>query len=127
MLRPLYYLCKVFGLASYTYVTDGRNKGVTTDYGYLNYTFTVIWLISFILVLPFQILTLHMYGFGSKTLFFASNLYYISSYTSSIVAVVWVSIIKRRRVLEIIENISEVDNKIDTHNKKNIHEQKCDV
>jgi len=36
----------------------------------------------------------------------------ISSYTSSIVAIVWVSVIKRRKFLEILENISEVDNKI---------------
>jgi hypothetical protein len=39
-------------------------------------------------------------------------LYCISSYTSSIVAVVWISVIKRRRFLEIIGHISKVDNKI---------------
>ena len=36
----------------------------------------------------------------------------ISLYTSSIVAVIWLSVIKRRKFLEILEYISEVDNKI---------------
>jgi hypothetical protein len=39
-------------------------------------------------------------------------LHVISSYTSSIVAVVWASVIKSRKFLEILENISEVDNKL---------------
>ena len=100
--RPLYYVCKIFGLASYSYVTDSRNKRVTTDYGYLNYIFTVIWLISFSVGLSFKILTLHSYDFVSQTLFISYMLYVISSYTSGIVAVVWVSIIKRKMFLEII-------------------------
>jgi len=112
VLRPLYFLWKVFGLASYSYVADRRNKRVATDYGYLNYTFTVIWLFIFTVGLPVQILALNIFDFGSQTLFIALMLYYISSYTSAIVAVFWVSIIKRRMFLEIIENISEVDNKI---------------
>jgi hypothetical protein len=53
--RPLYYLCKVFGLASYSYVADRLNKGVTNDYGNLNYIFTVIWLIVYTVRLPVQI------------------------------------------------------------------------
>ena len=112
VLRPLYYLCKVFGLASYSYVVDRRNKRVTTDYGYLNYMFTVIWLIILTVGLPVHILTLRDFGFGSQTLFIAVILFLISSYTSSIVAVVWISVIKRRMFLEITEKISEVDNKI---------------
>ena len=112
VLRPLYYLCRVFGLASYSYVADRRNKRTTIDYGYLNYTFTVIWLFLFTVGLPVQILAINNYDLGSQTLSIALMVYYISSYTSSIVAVVWVSVIKRRMFLEIIENISEVDNKI---------------
>jgi hypothetical protein len=38
-------------------------------------------------------------------------LYTILSYTSNILAVVWVSVVKRRTLLEMLENISEVDNK----------------
>ena len=112
MLKPLYYLCKVFGLASYSYVADRRNKRVTVDCGYWNYIFTVIWLIIFTVGLPLQILTLRSDDFDTQTLFIAFKIYMISSYTSSIVAVVWVSVIKRRNFLEILENISEVDNKI---------------
>jgi hypothetical protein len=112
VLRPLYYLCKVFGLASYSYAADRRNKRVTPDYGYMNYFFTVLLLVVFTVGLPVQILTLRSFISGSKTLFISFMLYFISSYTSSIVAVVWISIIKRRRFLEIIEHISEVDNKI---------------
>jgi hypothetical protein len=58
--------------------------------------FTVIWLILFTVGLPVKILTLRDDDFGSQTLFIAFMLYYISSYTSSIVAVVWISVIKRR-------------------------------
>ena len=112
VLRPLYYLCKVFGLASYSYVVDRRNKRVTTDYGYLNYMFTVIWLIILTVGLPVHILTLRDFDFGSQTLFIAVILFFISSYISSIVAVVWVSVIKRRMFLKIIGNNSELDNKI---------------
>ena len=112
VLRPLYYLFKVFGLASYSYVADRRNKRVTTDYGYMNYMFTAVWLIVFTVGLPVEILTIYSSDFDSQTLFTAYILYYISSYTSSIVAIVWISVIKRRKFLEIIENISEVDNKI---------------
>jgi uncharacterized membrane protein YfhO len=99
VLRPLYYLCKVFGLASYSYVADRHNKSVTTEYGYLNYAFSVIWLIVYTVGLPVQILTLRSYDFDSKTLFIAFMLFIISSYTTSIVAVVWVSIIKRSSFL----------------------------
>ena len=74
--------------------------------------FTVIWLIVFIVGLPVEILTLYSFDFGSQTLFIAFMLYTILSHISSIVAVVWVSVIKRRKLLEILENISEVDNKI---------------
>jgi len=112
VLRPPYYLWKVFGLASYSYVAESGNKRVTKEYGYLNYIFTLIWLFIFTVGLPVQILTLNDDDFGSKTLFITLVLYYISSYTSSIVAVVWVSFIKRRKFLEIIENILEVDNKM---------------
>jgi len=51
-LRPLCYMCKVFGLASYSYVAHRRNKRVTADYGYLNCMFTVIWLIVYTVGLP---------------------------------------------------------------------------
>ena len=112
VLRPLYYLCKLFGLASYSYTADRRNKRVTADYGYLNYMFTVIWLILFTVGLPVQILTLRDDDIRSQTLFIAVMLHYISTYTGSIVAVVWISVIKRRMFLEITEKISEVDNKI---------------
>jgi len=112
VLRPLYYVFKVFGLASYNYVADRRNNKEKIDYGYLNYMFTVIWLILFSVGLPVQIRELNSNDFGSKILFIAYMLYIISSYKSSIVAVVWVSIIKRERFLEIIANISAVDNKL---------------
>jgi hypothetical protein len=112
VLRPMYYLCKVFGLTSYSYVADRHNKRVTTDYGYLNYMFTVIWLIVYTFGLRVQILTLRSDDFGSKTLFIALILFNISSYTTSIVTIVWVSIIKCSRFLRIIENISDVDNKL---------------
>jgi hypothetical protein len=72
----------------------------------------VIWLVVFTVGLPVHILTLRSFVSDSQTLLIALKLYYISSYTSSIVAVVWVSVFKRKRFLEIIENISEVNNKI---------------
>ena len=105
VMRPLYYLCKIFGLASYSYVADRRNKRITTDYGYLNYTFTVICLIVYTVGLPVQILTLRSDDFCSKTSFIAFILCIISPYSSSILAVVWVSILKRKFFLGIIENI----------------------
>jgi len=110
--RPLCYVCKVFGLASYSFVADRRNKRVTADYGYWNYMFTVIWLIVFTVGLPAKILTLSSVDFDTGTLLLAFKIHTISSFTSSIVAVVWVSVIKRRKFLEILEYISEVDNKI---------------
>jgi len=45
-------------------------------------------------------------------IFVVFMLYLTSSYTSNITAVVCISFIKRRRFLEITENISEVGNKI---------------
>jgi len=112
VLRPLYYLCKLFGLATYSYTGDRRNKGVTTHYGYLNYMFTVIWLTVFSVGLPVEILTIHSVNFGSQILYVAFMLCTNSSYTSGMVAVIWVSIIKRKMLLKIIKYISEVDNKI---------------
>jgi len=73
--------------------------------------FTVIWLIVYTIGLPVRILTLDSDDFDSQTLFIAFMVYVLSSYTSSMVAVVWVSVIKRRIFLEVIENVSEVDNK----------------
>jgi hypothetical protein len=45
-LRPLYYLCKVFGVASYSYVADRRNKILTlsnfvTDSKYIFISFSI--------------------------------------------------------------------------------------
>jgi hypothetical protein len=71
-----------------------------------------MWLIVYTVGLPVQILKLRSDDFGSEILFIAFMLFIISSYTSSIVAVVWVSIIKRSRFLGIIENILDVDNKL---------------
>jgi hypothetical protein len=112
VLRPLYYLCKIFGLAPYSYVADRRNKGVTPDYGYLNYMFTVIWLIVLSVGLPLEILGAERFHKISHILYIVYVLYNISSYTSSIVTVFWVSVIERRMFMYINENISEVDNKI---------------
>jgi hypothetical protein len=71
-----------------------------------------MWLIVYAVGLPVQILDICSSDMFSQTLFIALILYIISSYTSSIVAVVWLSVIKRKNYLEIIENISKVDNKI---------------
>ena len=110
--RPLYYVCKIFGLALYSYIADRRNKRVTTDYGHLNYMFTVIWLIVYTVGFSVQILGAYGVDMSSQTLIFTFVLYTISSYTSTIIVVVWVSIIKRKGFLEIIENISDPDNKM---------------
>jgi hypothetical protein len=72
----------------------------------------VIWLVVFTVGLPVHILETYSHVTSSQTRFIAVMLYIISSYISSVVAVVWVSVIKRKMYLEIIENISEVDNKI---------------
>ena len=79
VLRPLYYVCKLFGLASYSYVADRRNKRVTADYGYLNCMFTVIWLFVYFAEMPVEILTLGSAFFDSQTLFIAFMVYVISS------------------------------------------------
>ena len=71
VLRPLYYLCKVFVLVSYSYVADRRKKRITTDYGYLNYMFIVTCLIVYTTGLSVQIITLHSYDFVSQNLFIA--------------------------------------------------------
>jgi hypothetical protein len=112
VLRPLYYLCKLFGLASYSYVADRRNNRVTPDYGYLNYIFTAIWLVLYTVGFPVDIFVAYSDDTVTRTFFIAWILFIISLYTSSVVGVVWLSIIKRKRFLEIIENISEVDNKV---------------
>jgi hypothetical protein len=72
----------------------------------------VIWLIVYIVGLPVQLLTLRSDDCDSQILFITFILYTISCFISSIVAVVWVSVIKRKMFLEIKENISEVDNKL---------------
>jgi hypothetical protein len=75
--------------------------------------FTVIWLVVFTVGLTVHILETHSVDKVSQTLLIAFVLFIIPSYTSSIAAVVWVSVTKRKHFfLEIIENISEVDNKI---------------
>jgi hypothetical protein len=85
-----------------------------------------MWLITFTVGLPVQIFQLYCDDFDSNILFISDMIYYISSYTSIFVAVFWISIIKRRRVLEIIESISEVDNKVrytpqeETHMNRNV-------
>jgi hypothetical protein len=86
---------KIFGLASYNYIADRRNKRVTADCGYLNCMFTVIWLIVCIVGLPVDILTLCNADFVSQTLFITNMFYNISTYTSSIVVVVWVSVVNK--------------------------------
>jgi hypothetical protein len=85
-----------------------------------------MWIIIYTVGFSLQILDAYDVNMASKTLYFTFVLYIISSYTSTLIVVVWVSIIKRRRFLEIIENLSEVDNKIrytpqeETHVNRNV-------
>jgi hypothetical protein len=74
--------------------------------------FTVIWLVLFTVGLPVRIWEACTDDLGSNVYFIAVVLFVISSYTSSIVAVVWVSVIKRKSFFKLIGNILEVDNKI---------------
>jgi hypothetical protein len=74
--------------------------------------FTVIWLILLTVGLLVDMQILRTFVFDTQTLSIGYKICRISSYTSSIVAVVWVSVIERRNFLEILEHISEVDNKI---------------
>jgi hypothetical protein len=74
--------------------------------------FTVIWLFVFTVGLPVRIWEACTDDLGSNANFIAVVLFVISSYTSSIVAVVWVSVIKRKTFFKLIGNILEVDNKI---------------
>ena len=108
--RNLY--CVETAVASYSYVADRRNKRVTADYGYWNCMFTVIWLIVYIVGLPVQMLVAYSFEVVAQTLFIAFLLFIVSSYTSSIVAVVCISIIKRKSFIEILDFISEMNNKI---------------
>jgi hypothetical protein len=62
--------------------------------------------------LSVEILTLWSDDEVLEVSFITYKLYIISSYTSSIVALVWGSIIKRKMFLEIIGHITEVDNKL---------------
>jgi len=93
VLRPLYYLCKVFGLASYSYVADRRNKRVTADYGYMNYMFTVIWLIIITVGLLVHLLVVCSVEDVAQTRYIALLLTVITSHTSSIMAVFCISVI----------------------------------
>jgi hypothetical protein len=68
----------------------------TPDYGYLNYMFTVKWLVVFTVGLAVLILDVCSFDFDSNALFIAVMWFTISSYTSSTVAVVWVSIVERK-------------------------------
>ena len=70
------------------------------------------WVIILTVGLPVQILTLYRTDLDTDTMFIALKIHIISSYTSSIVAIVWVSFIKRREFLELLENISKAGNKI---------------
>jgi len=72
----------------------------------------VIWLIAYTAGLPVQILEAYSYQMVARVIFVVFMLYLTSSYTSSITAVVCISFIKRKSFLEVIESISEVDNKI---------------
>jgi len=56
VLKPLYFLCNVSGLVPYNYVADRRTKRANLKFGYLNYMFTVIWLILYNAGISVQIL-----------------------------------------------------------------------
>jgi hypothetical protein len=60
--------------------------------------FTVLWLSVYTVGLPVQILTISSDYFDSQNLFIAFKIYTISSYTRIIVAVVWVSVIKKKDI-----------------------------
>jgi hypothetical protein len=74
--------------------------------------FTVIWIIVYCIGFPLEILEAYRFAKFSNTVFIVCVLFTISSYSSSVVAVVWLSVIERRKLMNIIENISEVDNKM---------------
>jgi hypothetical protein len=74
--------------------------------------FTVIWLVVFTVGLFLEMLEAYRVANFSDPSYIVYILFTISSYSSSVVAVVWLSVIERRKFMDIIENISEVDNKI---------------
>jgi hypothetical protein len=71
--------------------------------------------------LPVHIFEAYRADIASQALFIALLLSVISSNTSSIMVVVCISIVKRRKFLEIIENIREVDNKIECTQEEETH------
>jgi hypothetical protein len=79
--------------------------------------FPGIWLILFTIGLPVQILETHSFDKVSQALFIALILFIISSYTSSIVVVIRVAIIKRKRFKEIIKIFRKWTIKYDAHYK----------
>jgi len=111
VLRPLYYVCKVFGLASYSYVADTRNKRVKREYGYLNYIFTVIWLIVYTVGLPVHIMEADRVDFVPHILFISYTFYNFFIHQQYYGCGLRINY-QKEKVLEIIENILEVDNKM---------------
>ena len=65
----------IFGLASYSYVADRRNKRVTADYGYMTCMFIVIWLNVYIVGLSVRILEVYSFEVVSQSSFIAFFVY----------------------------------------------------
>ena len=107
-LKPLLYLCKIFGLSPYSYIYD-KQTGSTK---LMSLPSDVLWCVAvFICYITNFALSMYfrLYKLDPVKLFFVLIIYKISSYLCWTTVVCLLSTFKRRNLLQILVLISEVD------------------
>jgi len=106
-LKPLLYLCKIFGLSPFSY-TDDKQTGATK---LMSLPSDVLWCVAvFICYLTNFALDMSGFYFGDPVkLYVVLVMYKISSYLCCTTVVSLLSTFKRRNLIQILVSISEVD------------------
>ena len=57
--NPLYCVCKVLGLVTYSYVQHKSNNKVATDYRPFNVVYSMVWFVFCVIAFPYTVCCLH--------------------------------------------------------------------
>jgi hypothetical protein len=119
-LKPLYTVCKVFGLTPWFVKEDFVSRTISIGCNSFNTLYNMLWAMLFIVTLCYMMTdkSLEDMGVPTQKMLIVLKVYFISTYIASIVTLVHTSIYSKSMFVQLMEKISQVDYKLLNVNKK---------
>jgi hypothetical protein len=109
-LKPLYFVCKVLGLVTYSFVQHKNNNKVATDFRPVNVVYSMVWIVFCVIAFTYTVCCIHncdpqLLSSKMRTAFY---IYYTILYVTCS-AIFVNSILVRRKCPLILKKLSLVD------------------